>query len=401
MNSVQIELDAIIGNMLAETGKARIIIVKARQLGISTYVSGRFYHRTRHDGGMRANITTHRDDATHNLLDMNKRFHQNDPDPQLTKENNADGLVFANDSGFSIATAGAVSTGAGRSFTFQLAHLSELAFWKNASDHLTAILDAVPDAPGSEVIIESTAQGSSGPFYQMAMAAREGSIDYRLVFLPWFKHDEYATAPPEGWTPGDAVRELAVRYDLTAAQLYWAETKNRERAAVDGEDPSELCWRFRQEYPGNVDEAFRAGRTGGFIAASVVAKARARENPHTIEMPLILGCDFATGGGGGDNEGLTAEQLQQKEYRDKGSEDGDSNVFISRRGRVLGREIYERFKDKNTVSVANKLAAAVDRLNPVRVFMDRGGGGAQVYDILCQRGYARTGGLRERQSPRR
>ena len=114
---------------------------------------------------------THRDDATHNLMAMQKRFHVNEPDPLEAVRNNDNEIIFSNDSGFTIGTAGAVSTGAGRSFTFQLALLSELAFWNKASDHLTAVLDAVPDAPGSEIIVESTAQGAAGVFHALAMTA--------------------------------------------------------------------------------------------------------------------------------------------------------------------------------------------------------------------------------------
>ena len=389
LNSVQRKLDALLDNQKAETGKVRAIIVKARQLGISTYVGGRLYHRSKYQPGYRANIMTHRDDATRNLMGMVKRFHEHDSEAPGVVFNNASELQFENDSGFSISTAGAVSTGAGRSFTFQLAHLSELALWQNAADHLTAVLDAVPDADGSEVIIESTAQGTGGPFHSMTMAAQQGEGSYQLIFLPWFEHDEYQTDPPDGWTPGRAVRDLLERHDLTPAQLYWAEQKNAERAQLDGSDSDELCWRFRQEYPSTVDEAFRASRQGGYIPASIVAAARVRENPHQAEMPLIIGCDFATGGGGTDSEQITAEQLSGK-ISEGGSEDGDWNFFISHRGRVKGREVHERFKDQNSVSVANKLASIIDERRPARVFMDKGGGGAAVYDILAGRGYARA-----------
>ena len=208
------------------------------------------------------------------------------------------------------------------------------------------MLDAVPDTDGSEVIIESTANGTSGPFHSMAMAALKGEGEYQLIFLPWFEHEEYAEDPPEGWEPGEAVRELRDRFNLSRAQLYWAEQKNIARAQLDGEDVGELCWRFRQEYPSTVEEAFRASRRGGFISASVVAAARTRQNPHQPDMPLIIGCDFATGGGGSDSEQLTAQQLT-KDGEAGGSEDGDSNFFIARRGRVIGKELHDRFKDRN------------------------------------------------------
>ena len=150
--------------------------------------------------------------------------------------------------------------------------------------------------------------------------------------------------------------------------------------------PDEITWIFRREYPSTAMDAFRAGRPGGFIAGSIVAAARERMNPHQGDMPLILGCDFATGGGGGDAEVPDAKSASTEGVF--GSEDGDANVFMSRRGRVMGRECYDRFRDRNTLSVANRLAAAIDRTKPQRVFMDRGGGGAGVFDVLAARGYA-------------
>ena len=391
LNSVQQKLHALIENLKAETGLVRIIILKARQMGVSTYVGARFYHRMRHTPGYRSVIMAHLDNSSHALSEMVRRYYENDPDVAKARVDNADELVLQNGSGIAVMTAGPVKTGAGRGFTFQLAHLSELAYWSNASDHMGGLLRAIPAVEGSEVIIESTANGTSGVFHSMALAARKGVGRYTLLFFPWFDHDSYAMEPPRGWAPGDAVREMAELHPLSREQLYWAEVTNTDMAVTDGEPIDELCWRFRQEYPSTVDEAFRAGRKGGYIKGSVVAAARQRLNPHQGDMPLIFGCDFATGGGGAASEYVRADQLsgQAADKQGQGIDDGDSNVFISHRGRVKGRELYERFKDRDTMSVANNLAGHIDRLGPDRVFMDKGGGGAQVYDILVARGYGR------------
>ena len=115
---------------------------------------------------------------------------------------------------------------------------------------------------------------------------------------------------------------MGLDHRLGLNQLYWAAMKNAELAALDGVDPEELCWRFKQEFPSTIDQAFRAGRTGGYVAASVVAKARARVNAHQSDMPLVFGCDFATGGGAGDNEMLMAAQLTGRDSDAEGTEDG-------------------------------------------------------------------------------
>ena len=151
LNSVQRKLDAILDNQLAETGMVRALIVKARQMGISTYIESRFYHRGRWNAGIRSLIMTHRDDATDNLKGMVDRYYENDSNRLHASAKNAEELVLENDSGFAVATAGQKKmSGAGRSFTFQNAHISELAYWANASDHLTAVLEAVPRVLGSE-----------------------------------------------------------------------------------------------------------------------------------------------------------------------------------------------------------------------------------------------------------
>ena len=213
-NGVQVAFDGEIDNQLAEREMVRAIVLKARQLGITTYVAARFYWKVRYTPGLRALIMCHREDAVKNILGMFKRFREHDPMPlQITRDNDTE-LMFENDSGFVVAVAGAVSTGAGRSFTYQLAHLSELAFWQNASDHLTAVLDAVPDAPGSEIIFESTANGAAGPFYTMSMAAQKGQGRYQLIFLPWFLHEEYRSEPPADWAPGPSV-EGFTRFGLS------------------------------------------------------------------------------------------------------------------------------------------------------------------------------------------
>ena len=291
-NSVQIEFSQLLDNQLAETGKVRAVVVKARQMGISTETAGRFYHRVRHNAGIRANITTHRDDATLNLLSMVRRFVEHDPEAPEMRFNSGQQVVFANDSGFQISTAGAVDTGAGRSFTYQLAHLSELAFWKNAGEHLTAILEAVPDAPGTEIVMESTAYGASGSFYNMAMAARRKESPYQLIFLPWFRADEYRTPPPRGWTPSDAIEDLA-RYKLDPDQLYWAELKNigarLDRRRPDRRPvlalPPRVPERRRRGVPGRAHR--RILRTPRWWPRRATGRTR-----HQGAEPLIFGCDF-------------------------------------------------------------------------------------------------------------
>ena len=92
----------------------RAIIVKGRQLGISTYLQARFYWRLwRTTKALRAFILTHEQDATDNLFGMAQRYHDNLPLPirPKTKAANAKELIFGRRHGLQaiqVATAGSL-----------------------------------------------------------------------------------------------------------------------------------------------------------------------------------------------------------------------------------------------------------------------------------------------------
>src|SRR5689334_8037764 len=229
-----------------ETGKVRALILKGRQQGCSTYVGGRFFHRATHERGIRVFILTHEDAATQNLFEMVERFHEHCPadEKQSTGAANARELTFdALDSGYKIGTAG--TKGVGRSSTIQLFHGSEVAFWPHAETHAAGILQAVPDIAGTEVILESTANGLGNFFHQTWRDAETGDNDFVAIFVPWFWQDEYRRPLPRDFVPTEEEREYAGLHGLDAEQIAWRRTKIAEL-----KDPT----LFRQEYPARSEE---------------------------------------------------------------------------------------------------------------------------------------------------
>ena len=75
LNAVQRRVHEAAERQLAKSGRIRILVLKARQPGISTYVEGRFYWKTTQRHGVRAFILTHRDQATNNLFAIAKARH--------------------------------------------------------------------------------------------------------------------------------------------------------------------------------------------------------------------------------------------------------------------------------------------------------------------------------------
>lgn len=332
------------------TGRVRALILKGRQQGCSTYVGGRFYHQATHRLGLRVFILTHEQEATDNLFGMAERYHEHCP--ALVKPStgaaNAKELVFdLLDSGYRVGTAGTKSVG--RSQTIQLFHGSEVAFWPHADQHAAGVLQAVPDEPGTEVILESTANGLGNFFHQKWQAAESGSGDFIAIFVPWFWQDEYRRSAPPNLRLSDEEAEYAEAYGLDAEQIAWRRNKITEL-----KDPL----LFKQEYPATAAEAFQMSGHDSYITAAQVIRARKA----TVQAagPLVVGFDPAWTG-------------------------GDRHSMAFRRGRrVIAVESRTKL---DTMQSAGWAVQVIRTHQPARMFIDVGGVGAGVYDRLNEMGY--------------
>jgi len=371
LNRVQLYLHDKLEDQLKRNGKIRAIVVKGRQMGISTYVESRYYWTCwGTPKSLNAFILTHKDSATNALFDLAKGFHTNHV-AFATKNagpvgahplaaSNAKELRFAtNDCSYSIATAG--STEVGRGSTFHLYHGSEVAFWPNADNHVAASAQALSAAPGTAMILESTAEGVGNLFYRYAMAAMRGESDFELIFLPWFWHDEYELKCPDNWSPSEQWMEYGRHLKLTWEQLYWAYIKNRDLANSINASIDEPCWKFKQEYPSNVTEAFQTSGQS-FIDAPLVQRARKPDTKVIPHGPVILGIDPAR--------------------------NRDKIGVIDRQGRVMGSRVSVRLEPpQDTIILAGQLARIINRVRPDIICIDVGGIGWAVHDILRDQGF--------------
>lgn len=249
INEAQTILNNKINEQIATEGKVRIIILKARQMGLSTFVGGWLYHKVSQVKAQKALVVTHLAESTKSLFDMTKRYHDNCPEilRPHTKYSSRKELVFdLLDSAYSVATAG--GDGVARGETITQAHLSELAFWAPATarDNLNAILQAIPNTKGTAVFIESTANGVSGPFYDLWRGAVEGTNGFIPVFLPWNIQKEYREPVPANFQRTPEEEELVEKHGLDNEQLMF----RRKKIAASGREL------FMQEYPLTAEEAF-------------------------------------------------------------------------------------------------------------------------------------------------
>ena len=357
----QMEVHRRLEEQKKATGKIRALILKYRQGGISTYIGGRFYHSTTMNMGVKTYILTHEDKATTNLFNMAKMAHEHMADDYRPRDTakNANELWFGGlDSGYAVGTAQS-STGTGRSSTIHRFHGSEVAFWRNAEAHFSGVLQAVPNAPGTEIIMETTGNGPTGAFYKQWMLAQRGESEFIAIFLPWFWEEAYRMPKPPGLKFSDEEYEYAETYELDEEQLTWLHFKNIE---LDGE-PGIIGWYFRQEYPANAAEAFQTSGGESFIKAKYIMAARKTPPPERSDAPIVLGLDVARGG-------------------------DDRTRLIDRQRRAYGSNYNKTWHIDDEMVIADQIALILK--NDRRIVMcniDVTGVGGGVYDRLKQLEY--------------
>lgn len=360
INPAQQYLHERIEEQRLRLGYVRIIVLKGRQQGVSTYVGGRYYWKTSGEFGKRTYILTHLAEATANLFNMVKRYHDNMPlamRPKVKSDNEKELSFTILDSKYSVATAG--SRGTGRSGTAQYFHGSEVAFWPSAPAHMAGIGQVIPLAEGTEIILESTANGIGNHFHTMVMKALAGKGDYELVFIPWFWQAEYKRTPPDDFVLESDEIEYMEAFDLTLEQMAWRRFKIEDEFGGD----TSL---FDQEYPATVEMAFMAGASKALISPLRSALAVKNNLKDNSPEALILGVDPA-------------------EYGD------DDTAAVLRRGRKVLR--VWRWSKEGNAQIAGRIGRILDKLeldgDPVdAVCIDVTGVGTGVEAFLTEQGYS-------------
>ena len=254
LNQSQQYITDKLSEQLESTGKVRAIILKARQQGISTYCAGRVFWKTYFAQHTRSVVMAHDSATSDALFTMSKNLIQNmEGDLKPAEErSNAKEIIIKTPAyrdkeakgSYRLYTAG--SPEAGRGTTPTIAHLSEIAFWQHDEKILAGLFQGISQADGTEVILESTANGAQGEFYRLWRGAVAGENEYLPIFLPWYWTDEYRRKAPEGMELTTEEDNLKEKFGLDDDQLYWRRLKIAESGEL----------KFKQEYPSTADEAF-------------------------------------------------------------------------------------------------------------------------------------------------
>lgn len=262
LNPVQKRVHEKVKEMRAAGKPVRLVILKARQQGISTYSEAVMFHDTATRKNRRSKIVAHDPDSTASIFEMTKLYYDKLPEDiaPMKRYDNTRRLVFENSddktrrdnpglrSSLQVATANKKEV---RGSTVQNFHASEVAFWPDAEKLMLAALQEVPNHPDTIIILESTANGVGGYFHDMYWSAKNGRNDFEAIFLPWNEFPEYWMEPELGFKATDFELELVQMYGLNDGQLAWRRWKIANDCNGDE-------MKFRQEFPLSDREAFIA-----------------------------------------------------------------------------------------------------------------------------------------------
>jgi len=227
----------------------RDLLLKARQIGFSTCIQADMFVAaiTSAIGGA---TLAHDDATTQKLRRMAQLFYNELPahlKPRRGLDNATTTTYPDTYSEIMIATAG--NTSAGRGGTLNYLHGSEVAYWKDADELLAGIMQSIPLGYG-QVVLESTANGAQGFFYDVCMAALRGEGIWKLHFYAWWWDERYQLPlePGERLVYTDEEQALVQRHGLTPEQIKWRRAKQGEFLT----NPT----KFFQEYPEDPEKCF-------------------------------------------------------------------------------------------------------------------------------------------------
>lgn len=239
----------------------RAYLLKARKIGFSTYVEARFMMRANMLPRLNNIVVAHTTDASLNVFRMAQIMEREFPDdirrPLLRSNRREIRYKPPHDSGMDVLTAGGHEIG--RSYTIHGLHASEYYFWPKASEALLALMNAIPEGPGTEAILESTANGVGGEGYDRYVSAvkrveaRPGDYEgFMPLFFSWLEVPWYRRELPKGYdlNPLDDDESFLVSMGADAQQLYW-------RRCIVAEKCGDDVGKFKQEYPATWQEAFQ------------------------------------------------------------------------------------------------------------------------------------------------
>lgn len=252
------------------------VVLKARQLGFSTFIDLLILDTCLFNPNVKAGIIAHHKDDANAIFEEKIKFPYENLNPVIrtgvsATTDRAGEIVFSNGSSIRVSTSF-------RSGTLQILHVSELGkiaskYPEKAREIRTGAFEAV--AKGQMIFVESTAEGREGAFYDICTVAKAlmdshaklTPLDFKFFFYPWHQNHEYRMDPSHVvFTRED---ENYFR-DLEAHGVHL----DREQKAWWIKKHETLGEEMFREHPSYPEEAFKASVEGAYYGETITDMRR-------------------------------------------------------------------------------------------------------------------------------
>jgi len=292
------------------------IVLKARQMGITTWVAALFFLKTVTNRGVLTVQVAQTREAAEGIFQIVQRFWDCLPDAEKTGSlrrsvANAGRMCFP-DLGSEFRVLSASDENAGRGLTIQNLHCSEVSRWPgDASATLAGLRAAL--VPDGEMVLESTPNGAYGCFYEEWMRAGEDADGSGVVrhFFPWWLEPSYRSAAVSELSADE--ERLMAAHQLSVAQIGFRrglETSYRGLRSQEFAEDAETCFRATGECLFDVD-------TIETRMAELTAPVETRWGgalqiwlPRVADREYLVAVDTAGGGADGDFAAIEVIELQ-------------------------------------------------------------------------------------------
>ena len=244
---------------------AKVIVLKARQLGLSTVSQALIFHKTIYREGCHTLVVAQDPGQADYLFGMARTAYDSLPwwmRPEARYEAKGRYLVFdRKDPMERLVNPGLKSeifveasnkmSGVAVGRTIHAAHLSEISNWPN-DEVLAEEIFPTMNASDELAIMESTARGRKNFWHRFWEKSWKGETSWTPVFIEFFRVKKYSTPIPKDVIFKETKEEIGIRekvlkntgIKVTEEQFYWRRNKMREFSALQGNE-----WKFYQEYP--------------------------------------------------------------------------------------------------------------------------------------------------------
>ena len=302
LNEGQRKVAAIMLDQWLDDDPVRIIILKSRQLGITTLLMAFWLWLIMQKPGITVMIIIDKGDHLNEKRQTYLRWLDRISElfPDLPNVERRQGKVIELQNMSRLLFESAEAPNPGTSEHISILHTSEKPKWPRGRDRQidASVVPGIPEKGGTIYVDESTAEGVNGFYYRWHRVV-EGKASGTPIFLPWYISSEYRMDPPDSCYDTDSnfiylnddievcetdesgkivatEEEFKNLYSLDIDQVYWR--RHKIKNAFNGDRAI-----FDQEYPSSPRHAWQTvgGKFFTFDEVDRCAKS--------IEPPILVG----------------------------------------------------------------------------------------------------------------